>query len=400
MTEVINRQHVNQILLDLSDELDVPPSKYEEAKEHYDAVGEWLGEDDSNLAPYEPVIYPQGSFALGTAVRPLGDDDYDVDAVCLLQLSTDSVTQQRLKAMVGNRLKHPRSRYREMLDPKDGGRRCWTIKYADSSKFHLDVLPAIPDDYGWLMALGVPEEQARGAICITDRETWDTDIDWPCSNPKGYVQWFKDRMRVRLEEARRMVAMAKKADVQEIEDYEVRTPLQRVVQLLKRHRDIRYNGDDDEPISIIITTLAARAYNNEVDLVDAVLNVVPGMRNAIEDHGGVLWVRNPVNPQENFADKWEDHPRKRRLFFEWLDAVEREHRHLLTDQGFEKVGEYLAESYGRRDAETAMTKYARRQPGETAVAVAAPVVLIPKKTSQPSTPQIELPARPSKPWRP
>ena len=390
---------MNQILLDLSDELDVPPSKYEEAKEHYDAVGEWLGEDDSNLAPYEPVIYPQGSFALGTAVRPLGDDDYDVDAVCLLQLSIDSVTQQRLKAMVGNRLKHPRSRYREMLDPKDGGRRCWTIKYADSSEFHLDVLPAIPDDYGWLMALGVPEEQAREAICITDRETWDTNIDWPRSNPKGCVQWFKDRMRVRLEETRRMVAMAKQADVQEIEDYEVRTPLQRVVQLLKRHRDIRYNGDDDKPISIIITTLAARAYNNEVDLVDAVLNVVPGMRNAIEDRGGVLWVRNPVNPQENFADKWEDHPRKRRLFFEWLDAVEREHRHLLTDQGFEKVGEYLAESYGRRDAETAMTKCARRQTGKTAVAVAAPVVLVPKKTSQPSTPQIELPARPSKPWR-
>lgn len=402
MTEVINRQHLNQILRDLSDELDVPPSKYEEAKEHYDAVGDWLGEDDSELAPYEPVIYPQGSFALGTAVRPLGDDDYDVDAVCLLQLSADEVTQQRLKAMVGNRLKHPRSRYRDMLDPRDGGRRCWTIRYADSSKFHLDVLPAIPDDYTWLVALGVPEEQAQEAICITDRETWDADIDWLRSNPKGYVQWFKSRMRVRLEEERRAMAMAKKADVQAIDDYQVRTPLQRVVQLLKRHRDLRYNGDDDKPISIIITTLAASAYNNEADLLDAILNVVPGMRNAIENRDGVLWVRNPVNPQENFADRWMDHPRKQQLFFEWLEAVEREHRHLLTDPGFEKVGEYLAESYGQRDAKAAMTKYASRRTAQGGSVPVAPVILVPRRSNpsnEPSYANIEV-AKPSKPWKP
>ena len=158
MTDAVNRRELNLILRDVADELDVPPSKYREAKDHYDAVGTWLGKDDSELAPFDPVIYPQGSFALGTAVRPLGDDDYDVDAVCLLQMDEAEVTQQTLKAMIGRRLKHPDSRYRNMLDPRDGGRRCWTIKYADASKFHLDVLPAIPDDYRWLLGLGVPEE--------------------------------------------------------------------------------------------------------------------------------------------------------------------------------------------------------------------------------------------------
>ena len=135
MTTNRNRQRLNQILGALADELDVPPSKYEEAKEHYDAVGTWLGEPDSELAPYDPVIYPQGSFALGTAVRPMGDDDYDVDAVCLLQLRGDQVTQQQLKAIVGRRLKHERSRYKNMIEPENGGRRCWTIRYANASKF-------------------------------------------------------------------------------------------------------------------------------------------------------------------------------------------------------------------------------------------------------------------------
>ena len=76
--------------------------------------------------------------------RLLGDDQYDVDSVCLLQLSPNEVSQQRLQQLVGDRLKHPQSRYKGMIKPPEGGRRCWTIQYADASKFHLDVLPAIP----------------------------------------------------------------------------------------------------------------------------------------------------------------------------------------------------------------------------------------------------------------
>jgi len=90
---------------------------------------------------------------------------------------------------------------------------------------------------------------------------------------QGYVEWFKGRMRVILEERRKVLARAARADVQEIPDYRVQTPLQQVVKLLKRHRDKRYNGDDDKPISIIITTLAAKGYNNQRDLLDA-LNAI------------------------------------------------------------------------------------------------------------------------------
>ena len=55
---------------------------------------------------------------------------------------------------------------------------------------------------------------------------------------------------------------------------EKKSPLQRVVQILKRHRDLMFNGDESKPISIIITTLAARAYNKETDVLDALVNVV------------------------------------------------------------------------------------------------------------------------------
>ena len=393
MNENISRKRLNRILIDLAAELDVPPSKYREATEHYKAVGAWLDADDSELARYQPSIYPQGSFALGTAVKPLGDEEYDVDTVCLLQLTSDQVTQTQLKDLVGDRLKHPQSRYKHMVDPRDGGRRCWTIRYADKSKFHLDVLPAIPDSHFWLLALGVPEEWAETAICLTDRTTWsDPYSEWPRSNPKGYIAWFKDRMRVSLEKAKRFRAMEIRAQVEEIEDFDVRTPLQRLIQILKRHRDVRYNGDEDKPISIIITTLAAQAYNNEADLAEAVLDVVPRMRAYIEKRDGAWWVPNPVNPEENFADKWTENPRKAWLFFEWLDEIEQEYKELLTDQGFAKIGDYLRRGFGQRDAETVIQKQS--------LAVAAPAVLVPRKTDQPTTPKIEIPSRPSKPWRP
>src|SRR5678815_2328445 len=129
-----NRERTDLILRDLAGEIDVSPSRYQEAKQHYQAVGEWLGGDGSELARFKPSIYVQGSFALGTAVRPLGDDEYDVDAVCLLQISPNSVTQQGLKKMVGDRLKHPASRYRAMIEPPEGGRKCWTIRYADGTR--------------------------------------------------------------------------------------------------------------------------------------------------------------------------------------------------------------------------------------------------------------------------
>ena len=401
MNAHINRNRLNLILRDLADEFDVPPSKYREAKDHYEAVCAWLDAADSELSRYQLSIYPQGSFALGTAVKPLGDDEYDVDTVCLLQLTTNQITQKQLKDLVGARLKHPQSRYKDMIEPRNGGRRCWTIRYADASKFHLDVLPAIPDDYGWLVALGVPRELAETAICLTDRKTWnDSYSEWPRSNPKGYIAWFKDRMRLRLEEAKQFRAMEIHAEVEEIEDFDVRTPLQRLIQILKRHRDVRFNDDEDKPISIIITTLAAQAYNNEDDLAEAMLDVVPRMRDYIEKRDGAWWVPNPVNPEENFADKWTEKPRKAELFFQWLDEIEREYKELLTDQGFVKIGDYLRKAFGKRDAEVVMAQHPNQKPLQGNATAVAPVVLVPRKSEQPTTPKIELPSRPSKPWSP
>jgi hypothetical protein len=333
---------LEQQLQEAVSSLEVSPSKYEEAQERYRAVGEWLNAG-SSLAAYRPDIYPQGSFALGTAVKPLNDGDHDVDAVCLLQADPHQMTQAELKRLVGDRLRE-HANYARMLQPKEGGRRCWTLEYADESKFHLDILPAVPDDSTELVRVGVPPDLARYAVCITDRQTWDAHADWPKSNPKGYALWFREQMRVILETRRRAKAKRIQASVEQVPDHQVTAPLQQAVQLLKRHRDVRYGDDEDRPISIIITTLAARAYENEATLLETLIAIIPRMRASIERRGEVLWVPNPVNPEENFADKWAETPRKAELFMGWLDAVEREHRELLT-AGRRRVASYIKDAY-------------------------------------------------------
>lgn len=322
------RRECSRFLEDLAESLDIPMSLYEKAKDRYKAVGDWLDRENGPLALFEPDMYSQGSFRLGTVVKPTNDvDDYDIDLVCLLQRPKSGLTQKQLKKDVGDEL-FAYTRANSMKSMPENKRRCWTIEYADRASFHMDILPAIPDDEAFISSLiraGVPRVLAVGALVITDDEHENysrLSNEWPRSNPRGYAGWFMGRMKVCQEEVKRqLVAMEKYKKVEEVPDFEAKTPLQRSIQILKRHRDIMFQNDHEEkPISIIITTLAAHAYNNESDLLEAMIAITDGMESHIRIENGVPWVANPVNPTENFADKWPGSQKERRCRA-WLARV-------------------------------------------------------------------------------
>lgn len=185
-----NRVTASRVLENKAKSLDISDSCYEEAKTRYEAVGKWL---QKKLPEYEPKIYPQGSFRLGTVIKPVTDkDDYDIDLVCELQLDKDRVTQRELKHLVGDSLRAS-SYYEPKLDRKEGTR-CWTLNYEDDVNFHMDILPAIPAG-GSVVTLmiesSVSRELAEQAIAITDKTLPNYnnyDHDWPHSNPNGYAE--------------------------------------------------------------------------------------------------------------------------------------------------------------------------------------------------------------------
>jgi len=143
--------------------------------------------------------------------------------------------------------------------------------------------------------------------------------DWDSGDPKGYGEWFKKRMETCFDEIRRRMALNKQASVEDIPEYSVKTPLQRAIQILKRHRDVMFQNDSgNKPVSIVITTLAAYAYGNEETLYDTINTVVNNMERFIAKKNGVDWVENPVNPEENFADDWSKNEVRKRHFYSWL----------------------------------------------------------------------------------
>lgn len=350
---------LNEILEELTYNLDISETDDYVIRQSYKAVGEWLSAKESPLSDFEVEIRPQGSFNLGTIIRPINkDDDIDIDLVCELKGKKEEWTQKNVKQAVGKRLKE-NGTYSKMLDEE--GRRCWTLLYGNHNKndhYHMDILPCvinpnygriiedmykkdiITDNYNW----------DKAAIRITDkfRKDYSTSTDtseWLKSNPFGYARWFFERAKKSKVLKRTLLNEGVKSlPSKNREIY----PMQRVVQILKRHRDIYYGGEEDKPISIIITTLAAQAYNGEKDIYTALTNVVKNFKNVIreeysEEYGRVIKViSNPVNPSENFADKWPEKPNKERVFYEWLGHLTED----LLSIG-DKNSTQLMESFGK-----------------------------------------------------
>jgi hypothetical protein len=355
----------------LAEELDVPTSRYEEAQRRYHSVGDWLGREESGLKDYSPEVYVQGSFRLGTPIRPVNDDEhYDIDLVCELSMGKHDVTQKELKAKLGVEMNLYAKRY--SMEPASEGRRCWTLEYAEGAQFHLDALPAIPDGEGrrkTLEARNLNAAWSKTAVAITDTEceTFQRHSqDWPHSNPKGFTEWFRSRMKVVFTERRMELALEAKANVEDVPAYKVKTPLQQVVQILKRHRDMRFADKPDvKPISVIITTLAAKSYSNQLNVSDALAGILDTMMGHIQLRDGVYWIENPTDPAENFADRWQSHPDRKDAFFEWVKFAREDFAHLASQSDLRLVTEAAGRSLGNTIARKVETSSRQKASGSS-----------------------------------
>lgn len=293
------------------DLLDIPPSVCDAAVARYEDVGDFLADTGGSRCG----IYPQGSFLIGTPIRPPADTEYDIDLVFQNDIDKEQITQAELKERVGGMLEA----YSSFKSGTDDGpddffekRRCGTLSYKQNGfGFHLDVLPAIPNND--------PDSPAN-AILLTDTKL----RPWQHANPKGYAVWFR---RLSEEMLRRIEAKARADNVDDIPNWAVRSTLQRVVQVLKWHCYTAFADDiDNRPPSILITTLAAWAYRGQENLATALLEVIDGMPGYIKNRKGRWEVLNPAHEQENFTDKWNepDTAHRRGAFERWLKGVRRD----------------------------------------------------------------------------
>ena len=324
-----NLQVTSRVLDATVKELDISPQQFALAEHRYTELGQWLVAQGVD----EREVYPQGSFRLGTVLRPTAGGDFDIDLVHLRLLTKESITQKELRAQAGQLLTDyiaVRGASNGNPELKERGR-CWELIYA-GDRFHMDVVPVIPDPDG-----------DDTAVLLSDRDLFL----WQHSNPIGYADWFWSSMGEAVDVARAQLAVMLSRDVEDVPQWLVRTTLQRVVQLLKLHRDRFFRSNpQDKPASILITTLATHAYGGESDLYEAFRKVARSLPSHVEWRNGTWWVPNPAHEDENFADKWNTNPDRKRHFDRWIGELIADTDRWGTSNGVDEAVRSLGTALG------------------------------------------------------
>src|SRR5437762_5045398 len=103
MNAIINNTAIEEIVRTL----EIPDFAHDLATKRYANLGEWFKRPESTCARYAPHIYAQGSFRLGTVIRPItANEEYDLDVGCRLETGVAKTThsQYQLKSFVGNEI--------------------------------------------------------------------------------------------------------------------------------------------------------------------------------------------------------------------------------------------------------------------------------------------------------
>lgn len=329
--------------------LELSPTQEEAAKRRYEGVGEWLAaSDDPHLASVS--IRLQGSVAIRTTVKPIGTNEYDVDLIAHVRDLDATLSPAELKARIGARLRE-NGNYSPLLEEMP---RCWRMNYAN--EFHMDITPSIPNPTCGMGGELVPDKTLK---------------TWKPSNSQGYRAKFDRRaeMLPRLELTKGMATDSMRADA-DIEPYPDNSGfkgiLRRIVQIAKRHRDIHFIDEDPclAPLSIIITTLASRAYEycvpnfvygSEMELLCDVFRRMPDMMQSTVVDGKVHWaIWNQTTAGENFAEKWNKDPRRAVAFHSWHSQALSDLEKLKTAQGLDEIRRLLGGVFGNAPAAKAV----------------------------------------------
>lgn len=335
-------------MLKIVDSLDITPTMYKNAVEKYTAIINVLENNGINAH-----IYPQGSFAIGTVVKPKKrkrNSDYDLDVICEVNYNKHEITPKELYNKLKVALEN-NGTYSSKLEYYD---ECITINYSDVNGigFSIDIVPSVHEDQATIVSM--KSHSAMPELCDSSIAiTIDKALDWGSSNPKGFQTWFEkinqkfldygiytNREQI-LNENRSIFASA-----DEIPKSVVKTPLQRVIQLLKIHNNEFFDKPqikDCKVKSVIITTLVtsiasnAPNYYDTFSLLKYVLDKLSIYTRLKENHiifrnthpndkiiqydGKTWYIENPSNPEDNLANSWNENSDNAICFFNWINAL-------------------------------------------------------------------------------
>lgn len=317
-----------ELLARIAQELELDETRKNKMETAYNSVYELLKKESDFFKNLEILIYPQGSAKIGTTVKPINGEDFDLDTVLHIY---DPYYNHKPKTIYDALVKvlENDGYYKTIMEKK---KRCVRLNY--KSDFHIDILPACMKNLNDYEKIAIPEKALN---------------NWSSGNPKGFANRFLNNANSVKKSVLKLFSdtlIKAKVESEPIpkEIYE-KTPLQRAVQLVKRYRDIYYLDKDFRVSSIVITTIISESYNSEDSIYSTISNTIT----KIKDNYNIsiasrtrFKIFNPVDGSEEFTDSWTD--KHYSSFNSFINDFYK--NWLLLENSFDVSGEKYIELFG------------------------------------------------------
>lgn len=349
--EMPTHQLLNYFLREICVKIQPTKTQIEKAEGHYAAIAKWLEDAPVTSLLYKAKvrIYPHGSIGLDTAVKPIEGDEFDLDLVIEIALHHSVLNDPRLLVnAIKDRLQEHET-YRSLLEPKDT---CLRLNYAGD--FHMDLMGG---------CLVNPFDERDTRLKVADK-TPSGLVVWADRNPLGYKAWFKGQAALERSIIKNLRETRDSFEVIPIESTPERKPaLNYIVQLMKRARDVFFDGDDEGKKiakSVVITTLTGRLYDGELELFTATSKIIETIQGSLFNLSS-LAITNPVNPNEDFSKAWREDPARFLRFTDWIQRFASDWNELSQPGlGLPKRSELLKDLFGAGPAEVVLKEYSER----------------------------------------
>jgi hypothetical protein len=327
-------QQIDELLLDVTRAIQLPPERREYAKRLYAKLSTWLERPGGRLRKFRVLVYAQGSQAIDTTNQPWGRSEFDLDSV--VELGWFDGTPGELLRLLRDEL-DDNSEFAPRVTPLKRG---WRLEFP--GLFHIDLIPGRSDQATAPQAIEIPDRNLR---------------DWSSSNPRGFAQWFEGR----CEEVLRVPLLKAAAPFPEAEAAERKAVLKQGVQLGKRARDVVFKGAEGAPRSIVWTTLCGLLYEGQESRFATLCGVLDRILLEIDRAGDKpIEVRNPTNHAECFSECWDKKPAEYAAFVSWVRWFRARLVDLEHAEGLPEIAKILELLFGENVAGRAVSEFTKR----------------------------------------
>lgn len=371
MNQVVNPALLGDVadilLADVAIRVQLSPTNYSLAVSRANVLSEWIDRSESPLHGRVTLTYAQGSMAYNaTIARCLRTDEFDIDIIAQIIVRPGMTAKQVLDELYEAVRGAPGSRYYKMVERRN---RCVTVHYADG--MHLDITPAML----------APERSPRTSLIFNHKpeDTSDPSGYALWANPYGFGEWFKARTPANEAFARAYMARVQRWQASQLAKADMETvPEQKppheksmgviALQLLKRNRNIRYDGRAGRrPPSVMLSKLTAEVAVQTGSLLDQLLRVARHVRGTIglaHEQGRLISVMNPTCAEDVFTDRWPATMRDQEIYLADLDHLISQLRELQRpDCGLPEMQTILSDLFGETPTLDAVKAYVERLGG-------------------------------------